>query len=169
MVLAPAIAEAECRRAQRTVDIAPIRDRSAIHRDRAAIAVIGCVGEILVRFELRKSGRAVHDQPVQPRPPSGRCRRARRGSRSGRLMVELPPMARPTPEQQRLLPLGASRQQLRPTEVDRHRWRASGSGCGCAPAWSRCGDPAPPRAAAHGAWVSLRRAVSERSVQSFRR
>jgi hypothetical protein len=50
--VAPAIAEAKCRLAQRPVDISPIRHRRTIDRDRAAIAVIDRIRKILVGLEL---------------------------------------------------------------------------------------------------------------------
>jgi hypothetical protein len=118
VILTPAIAESERGRAQRPVDIAPIRDRSSIHRDRTAITVIGRVGEILVGFELAEIG-----QDLVPRPA-----RAARGrpavdvvghGADGDLAVDRGAAAHgaAAPEQQRLLPLGPSRQELRPTEV----------------------------------------------------
>ena len=118
VILTPAITEGERGRAQRPVDIPPIRDRSSIHRDRTAIAVIGRVGEILVGLELAEIGQDLVPRPA--RAASGRPALEVVGHGADRdLAVDCGAAAHgaTAPEQQRLLPLGASRQEPRPAEV----------------------------------------------------
>lgn len=56
MVFAPAIAQPDECLAQRPIDVAPVGDRRAIHRDWAVIAVIRGIGEVLVGFEFAEIG-----------------------------------------------------------------------------------------------------------------
>ena len=97
VVVAPAVAEARAASHQGAIDSAPVLDRRAIDRDRAAVAVVGRVAEIDVGLELVEIRQHIRSSPSPRSRP-----RAQRSKSSGTprmaiwpLMVELPPTARP--------------------------------------------------------------------------
>ena len=118
VVVAPAIAETQRGLTQRAIDISPIRHRRAIHRDRAAIAVIGRIPEILVGLQLAEPGQ--HRVPSPPLAATGLPAVEVIGHRADRdLTVDGRTAAHgaTAPQQTRRLPLGSPCEQFGPTEI----------------------------------------------------
>ena len=118
VVLAPAVAERDRGILQRAVDPAPIGDGRAIDRDRAAVAMIGRGTEIDVGLEPVEVR-----QDVLPAPATAAQRTPALEiighAADGDLAVDGRAAAHrtATPQELRLLPLGAARQKIGPTII----------------------------------------------------